>query len=172
MDPDLAGAAATAIRHRDAVIGLVINPVAGIGGPAGLKGSDGERTQAIAAGRGAVSRSVERAGIALAALAEARPDPVVLTASGPMGEDAVRRAGLVADVCVRIDGPTTGASTTTAVRTMIDSGAELIIFAGGDGTDVRRAEPARPGPPQRSTARAQLETDTRSHSMMPRGGWS
>ncbi|MEU4580058.1 hypothetical protein [Nonomuraea sp. NPDC023979] len=42
-------------------IGLVVNPVAGLGGAAGLKGSDGAAAQRAALARGAVPRAAERA---------------------------------------------------------------------------------------------------------------
>jgi predicted polyphosphate/ATP-dependent NAD kinase len=77
------------------VIGLVVNPVAGVGGPAGLAGSDGADVQRLAASRGARSRVQERAALALAVLAAQHPGLEVVTAAGAMGADAVRAAGLV-----------------------------------------------------------------------------
>ena len=41
-------------------IGLVINPIAGIGGAAGLKGSDGAEVQELARSRGGAEHAVER----------------------------------------------------------------------------------------------------------------
>ncbi|GAA2861585.1 ATP-NAD kinase family protein [Microbacterium arabinogalactanolyticum] len=76
------------------MIGLVVNPVAGVGGPAGLAGSDGADVQRLAASRGAHSRAQERATIALRVLASRHPSLVVGTAAGAMGADAVRAAGL------------------------------------------------------------------------------
>ncbi|WP_136057600.1 ATP-NAD kinase family protein [Microbacterium sp. K22] len=77
------------------MIGLVVNPVAGVGGPAGLAGSDGADVQRLALARGARSRVQERAVIALTTLAERHPGLVVATVAGRMGADAVRAAGLV-----------------------------------------------------------------------------
>lgn len=77
------------------MIGLVVNPVAGVGGPAGLAGSDGADVQSLALARGSRSRVQERAAAALAVLAAQHPSLVVLTAAGAMGADAVRAAGLV-----------------------------------------------------------------------------
>lgn len=42
-------------------VGLVVNPVAGLGGAAGLKGSDGAEVQRAALARGATPRAGERA---------------------------------------------------------------------------------------------------------------
>ncbi|WP_311258393.1 NAD(+)/NADH kinase [Microbacterium sp. WCS2018Hpa-9] len=77
------------------MIGLVVNPVAGVGGPAGLAGSDGADVQRLAASRGARSHVQERAALALTVLAARHPGLEVVTAAGAMGADAVRAAGLV-----------------------------------------------------------------------------
>jgi len=47
-------------------LGLIINPLAGLGGPAALKGSDGVVAEALA--RGAATRAAERTRIALECL--------------------------------------------------------------------------------------------------------
>jgi predicted polyphosphate/ATP-dependent NAD kinase len=86
------------------VIGLVVNPVAGVGGPAGLAGSDGADVQRLAASRGAHSRAQERATIALQVLASRHPSLVIVTAAGTMGEDAVRDAGLHSRVVYAASG--------------------------------------------------------------------
>ena len=51
-------------------LGLIINPLAGIGGPAALKGSDGAETVAAARASGAVSQVVRRVTKALSPLLE------------------------------------------------------------------------------------------------------
>lgn len=127
------------------VLALVVNPVAGLGGPAGLKGSDGRAVQRDARARGARARAGDRAVAALRTLAVSAPGAVVLTAAGAMGEDAVRTAGLTPRVVwAPRSGVTTGADTTAAVRAVLAAGAELVLFAGGDGTarDVCGALPA------------------------------
>ncbi len=117
------------------MLGLVVNPVAGVGGPAGLAGSDGADVQAAAAHRGATPRAGERAALALGALS---PGTVVLTAAGAMGADAVVAAGLEPRVVyvpgAAGEGGTTAADTTAAVRALVEAGATLVLFAGGDGT--------------------------------------
>lgn len=118
------------------MIGLVVNPVAGIGGPAGLAGSDGADVQSLATARGAAPHSGERAAIALSALPAGT---TVRTASGAMGADAVLAAGLTPRIVytperTRVDSPTSPADTTAAVRALVAAGATLVLFAGGDGT--------------------------------------
>ncbi|MFC9917272.1 ATP-NAD kinase family protein [Agromyces binzhouensis] len=116
------------------MIGFIVNPVAGIGGPAGLAGSDGADVQRRAAERGARSRAAERAATALAVVAAGRPDEHVVTAAGPMGEDAVRSAGLRPIVVWHPRDPSSSSDTTDAARALADVGVELVLFAGGDGT--------------------------------------
>ncbi|MDL9979435.1 ATP-NAD kinase family protein [Microbacterium sp. ASV49] len=113
------------------MLGLIVNPIAGVGGPAGLAGSDGADVQRSALARGASARASARAALALGSL------PVgttVLTAAGAMGEDAVRAAGLEAVVVFEPGDPTSSADTTAATRALVAAGATLILFAGGDGT--------------------------------------
>lgn len=116
-------------------LGLVVNPVAGLGGPAGLKGSDGRHTQELARARGASPSAGDRAGRMLQVLAAGAPGLDLVTAGGPMGADAVAAAGLHADV-VWAPAPvgTNGADTTAAVTALVAAGTDLVIFVGGDGT--------------------------------------
>lgn len=65
-------------------LGLIINPVAGIGGAVGLKGSDGMVAEALA--RGAVPKARERARQALLPLCELTTSFELLTVAGEMGE--------------------------------------------------------------------------------------
>lgn len=118
------------------MLSLVVNPVAGVGGSAGLAGSDGVAVQREAAARGGVPRAAARAAAALRVVADTHPQAEVLTAAGSMGEDAVRAAGLVPRIVYApADTDTTDAAdTTAAVRTVWEAGATLVLFAGGDGT--------------------------------------
>jgi predicted polyphosphate/ATP-dependent NAD kinase len=115
-------------------LGLLVNPVAGVGGPAGLKGSDGASVQAAALERGGALHAGERGIRALAAVAAARPGATIVTASGAMGADAVRAAGLTARVVYEAPSTSTGADTTAAAAAIVAAGASLLLFVGGDGT--------------------------------------
>ena len=116
------------------MLGLVVNPIAGVGGPAGLAGSDGAAVQRRATELGAVPRAAERALVALSVVAATRPGARVLTAAGPMGEHVVRAAGLDPVVVFHADAPTSADDTSAATRAIADAGASLVLFAGGDGT--------------------------------------
>jgi len=126
-------------------VGLVVNPLAGIGGPAGLAGSDGAAVQREALRRGGRPRASSRAVEALRVLAAAHPGAEVLTAAGAMGEDAVREAGLVARVVYSPTSTSTSPDDTArAAAALHGAGATLVLFAGGDGTarDVARGLPS------------------------------
>jgi predicted polyphosphate/ATP-dependent NAD kinase len=121
-------------------LGLVVNPIAGMGGPLGFKGTDGW-TVADLVRAGGVARSSERAAQALALLAGV-PTVKILTAQGFMGAAAVETAGRQSQIIHHPQGPaTTSSDTIAAVRAMAAAGCQLILFAGGDGTarDVHRA---------------------------------
>tara|TARA_Y100000310_G_C20688079_1_gene820383 strand:- start:112 stop:1239 length:1128 start_codon:yes stop_codon:yes gene_type:complete len=116
-------------------LAILLNPLAGLGGAVALKGSDGQETVAKARSLGARSRVSERAGTALAALASHKLQFQLLTYPGEMGADACRRAGMQANVVGSIDpGQTTAADTKAAIHEFQEIGADLILFAGGDGT--------------------------------------
>jgi predicted polyphosphate/ATP-dependent NAD kinase len=118
-------------------IGIVINPLAGLGGAVGLKGSDGSGTVAQAYARRASFDARVRALPALLQL-RAAADVAhfrVITVAGAMGEDSCRIAGLEARVVAWPAGsPSSSADTALACRAFIDAGVDLILFAGGDGT--------------------------------------
>ena len=116
-------------------IGLVVNPVAGMGGRVGLKGTDGPGALEQARRLGARPEASERAAEALRTLARLVPAVDVLTYAGPMGADAARTAELSLQVVGGVDAEvTTREDTHAAVRAFDDAEVDLILFAGGDGT--------------------------------------
>ncbi len=127
---------------RPPLVGLVVNPIAGLGGSVGLKGTDGPDVVTRALALGAVPHATDRAATALRSLATAwgahRPDgqpPVLLTGAGGLGADATRAAGVAATVVdTHPDDPTTARDTQRLVERLVTSGVDLLLFAGGDGT--------------------------------------
>lgn len=116
-------------------LGLIVNPVAGIGGRVGLKGSDGEDIIKRAVELGAVKLSPGRAVEALRRIARIREQIEIITYPGEMGEDEVKEAGLQPTVIGSIAHVnTTREDTIEAARTMAEMEVDLILFAGGDGT--------------------------------------
>jgi len=116
-------------------LGLIINPWAGIGGPAGLKGSDGGETVAQALAAGIEPQSHKRAAIALEALNPFRDKLEILCFAGDMGATTARALGFsVREVGAADSFPSTPSDTEKAARAIRDVGADLIVFIGGDGT--------------------------------------
>ncbi|WP_439828956.1 ATP-NAD kinase family protein [Aeromonas veronii] len=114
-------------------LGFIINPVAGIGGAVGLKGSDGVVAEALA--RGAVPKAQERARQALLPLCELSVPFELLTVAGEMGEAVARELGLPCRVIYQPAGESTSADDTRhAAGLMREAGVDLLLFAGGDGT--------------------------------------
>ena len=117
-------------------LGLVVNPLAGLGGPLALKGSDGPRLP-LPLAPGTLSHAERRARVALRELSLGCPEVEVVTYPGPMGELATDAAGLSARIVGRLpSGGTSGRDTRWAIRELIGVGVDLILFAGGDGTAV------------------------------------
>ena len=128
-------------------LGLIINPIAGIGGRVGLKGSDGLDVQRHALELGAVPLAGERAAVALEVLRPLAGKIELLTAPGAMGEDVARRCRFEPKLTAKdaknakedlnLRGSileTTAEDTRRAAQSMRDAGVDLILFAGGDGT--------------------------------------
>ena len=118
-------------------LGLIVNPLAGIGGSVALKGSDGKEIVAEARLRGAELRAPQRAHRALAVVSEglSADSLSITTYPGPMGEDMARQNGFVPEVIGDIDPQvTTSADTEMAAKEMAAMGLDLIVFVGGDGT--------------------------------------
>jgi NAD+ kinase len=120
-------------------IGVVVNPIAGMGGRVGLKGTDGKVAEAR--DRGAEPRAPGRAVEALSALRTSDDDVELLTWGDPMGAGAAREAGFDPTVVGSPAGTeTTGEDTKAAVRAFVEREVDLVLFVGGDGTAVDVAE--------------------------------
>ncbi len=116
-------------------LGVIVNPVAGMGGRVGLKGSDGVEILRRARELGARPEAPGRMALALKAVSEFQDQARLLTYPGQMGEESCALAGLPATVIGRTEGEeTTPEDTRRAARQMAAAGADLILFAGGDGT--------------------------------------
>ena len=74
-------------------LGLIINPIAGIGGRVGLKGSDGLEIQQQALALGAVPLAQQRTAIALDVLKPLAADLELLTVPDNMGEPTAKKCG-------------------------------------------------------------------------------
>ena len=111
-------------------IGLIINPIAGMGGRVGLKGTDGEEILRAAIKRDAAPMAQDRASQALEALKNAEIQWV--TWGGPMGEDVLRGLGFAPKILGSPLGEKTGREDTLrAAEAMLEAKPDLIVFTGG-----------------------------------------
>jgi predicted polyphosphate/ATP-dependent NAD kinase len=116
-------------------LGLIVNPIAGMGGRVGLKGTDGVLKEAIA--RGAKPIAPKRAKDFLQKLKEnTTGTPMeILTCPSIMGEKEAEKVGFSIQVLpMKIGEETTAEDTKTAIRLMMKMEVDLIVFVGGDGT--------------------------------------
>jgi len=126
-------------------LGLIVNPIAGMGGAVGLKGSDTPEIVARARELGAMPQAPSRAGEALGAIAATAKTKMPLelyAATGDMGEIEARAAGFSPHpIGVVQEGDTGAEDSVRAAQAMVAMPVDLILFAGGDGTarDLVRA---------------------------------
>jgi predicted polyphosphate/ATP-dependent NAD kinase len=115
-------------------IALLVNPIAGMGGKVGLKGTDGVLEDAIKKGAEPVAPAKVR--IFLGTLKDTMTARNIEwhTAGGDMGESALGEAGLAHLVDYTPTGKTTADDTKKACREFLKNGCELVVFCGGDGT--------------------------------------
>ena len=118
-------------------VGLVVNPIAGMGGPVGLKGTDGREVLEQARRRGALPVAGARADRALARLENRCAGLHLVAAAGAMGADLAAAHAFQTEVVSRRQGEraaTTADDTRAAAAEFERRNVELILFAGGDGT--------------------------------------
>ncbi len=115
-------------------VGLIINPVAGMGGKVGLKGTDGPEIVEKARAMGARPESSDKAAIALHPLIDVKDEIKLVTCPGEMGANTARRCGFEPELIAGIEQPTTAEDTEKAAKEMLEKGVDLLLFAGGDGT--------------------------------------
>jgi predicted polyphosphate/ATP-dependent NAD kinase len=119
-------------------IGLLVNPIAGMGGRVGLKGTDGVVEEAIK--RGATPVAPGRALEFLTALESVLGSKVgdeigLITCPGTMGEDVAQEAGLRHEVIdIDIENSTNAEDTKDCVLALYEEEVRLLVFVGGDGT--------------------------------------
>ncbi|MFC1583769.1 ATP-NAD kinase family protein [Candidatus Neomarinimicrobiota bacterium] len=116
-------------------IGLIVNPIAGMGGRVGLKGTDGPAILARAKELGASPVSGIRASITLEKLLKLTEDIELTCAPGDMGETIARAAGFTPEVVGEpIPDESTRSDTIRCAKQLKDARIDLLLFAGGDGT--------------------------------------
>lgn len=122
-------------------VGLIVNPIAGMGGRVGLKGTDGAEVLQKALALGAVPEAGAKAARALERLLPIKDQLIIVTCAGAMGEAVAQQLGFATEVVYRPQGTrddgafsTTGQDTRAGARAIVESGVAILLFAGGDGT--------------------------------------
>jgi predicted polyphosphate/ATP-dependent NAD kinase len=124
-----------AIGSMQKKLGLIVNPIAGMGGRVGLKGTDGSDIFAKAIDLGAKPVSPARIVETLRIINRSGLKFDLITYPREMGEDEAREAGLEARVVGEIvSGKTSAEDTKRAAREILAEGMDLLLIGGGDGT--------------------------------------
>jgi predicted polyphosphate/ATP-dependent NAD kinase len=122
-------------------LGFIVNPVAGMGGAVGLKGTDGKQTLKKAVSLGAKPIASQRAETFLAELSTAKANLKLLVGAGFMGESEAKKYGFSLEIKGQVRKETNSEDTKKAAKAILDSGVDLLVFCGGDGTarDIQEA---------------------------------
>ena len=116
-------------------LGFIVNPIAGMGGRVGLKGTDGIEVLQKARQLGARAESPKRALTAIKLAVGTKHSMEIITYPRQMGEYECRKAGFSPKVIGSLnDDITTSEDTQKAASQLIAEGIDLLMFAGGDGT--------------------------------------
>lgn len=115
-------------------LGFIVNPIAGMGGKVGLKGTDGAEVLKKAIELGAYPEAGIKAKKALEVLIPYKNQVEIITSPGPMGEDISKEAGFKPIVIGEMKGTTGPEDTEMVAKEMVHEKIDLLLFAGGDGT--------------------------------------
>lgn len=117
-------------------VGLVVNPLAGLGGSVALKGSDGADTAARALALGATAKAPLRVAQALQVLQPYQAQLQFVTGAGALGADVLEAQGFSYEICYQAQQQPSTAADTRALAQCIaaEHAVDLLLFAGGDGT--------------------------------------
>lgn len=115
--------------------GLIINPIAGVGGPLAFKGSDDAECIQQALRDGAEAKAQQRCLQALSGLVPLAERCHFVTCSGAMGEQVLTELGLNFELLAE-DVPeyTSAEHTRWAAQQMQARAVDVLLFVGGDGT--------------------------------------
>ncbi len=126
---------------RVKTVGLIVNPVAGMGGAVGLKGTDGKAIVNRAKSLGAKPVAPVRAEAFLSELKPVKHEVQFVVGAGSMGEDEAESVGFTYTVLGKRRKETSDEDTVAIAKKMVGAGVSLLVFCGGDGTarDILKA---------------------------------
>ena len=120
--------------ERAMILGLIVNPIAGMGGAVGLKGTDGEDILRKAIELGAKPVAPGRAKEFLKAFEPMKSKVELLAGAGLMGELEALECDYKPKVFGERKERTTAQDTKEIAKLMLEHGLDLLVFCGGDGT--------------------------------------
>jgi predicted polyphosphate/ATP-dependent NAD kinase len=115
-------------------IGLIVNPIAGMGGIVGLKGTDGQAILDKAVSLGAKPIAPARAESFLAELSAAKKSLRLVVGAGAMGENEAKRCSFTCTAVGERKKETNAEDTKKIAERIKEIGVDLLVFCGGDGT--------------------------------------
>jgi predicted polyphosphate/ATP-dependent NAD kinase len=116
------------------IVGFIVNPVAGMGGAVGLKGTNGKGILEKAVSLGAKPIAPARAESFLRELKPVQERIKLVVGAGSMGEDEAKNCGFSCTVLGERKKETSAEDTTKIAEKIKEIGASLLVFCGGDGT--------------------------------------
>ncbi len=115
-------------------VGFIVNPIAGMGGAVGLKGTDREEILDEAIALGAKPVAPERAKVFLSELEDFGNHAKLLVGAGSLGEDEAKATELVFTIVGERRKVTTAEDTRKTAQMMANAHVDMLVFCGGDGT--------------------------------------
>lgn len=120
------------ITNKRFRLALIINPYAGIGGEAALKGSDGQTEQALA--YSSELRTPKRTQRFLQALGDCLPAIDFITAEGLMGQQVLEQENATVRYIAKVEQPSKASDSKRVALELAQQQPDLLVFVGGDGT--------------------------------------
>ena len=115
-------------------VGFIVNPIAGMGGAVGLKGTDGKDVLEKAVTLGAKPVAPSRAEQFLEELKATNLGVQLFAGAGMMGETEAENVGIGCSVFGMKREQTSNRDTVEVAKRIVEDGVDLLVFCGGDGT--------------------------------------
>jgi predicted polyphosphate/ATP-dependent NAD kinase len=122
------------ISKQTKKVGFIVNPIAGMGGAVGLKGTDGQEILAKAVTLGAKQVAPTRAETFLFELKPIKEEVHLFVGAGLMGENEAKNNNFYYKVFGKQKMYTRPEDTIEMAKSILKEGVDLLIFCGGDGT--------------------------------------
>jgi predicted polyphosphate/ATP-dependent NAD kinase len=115
-------------------VGFIVNPIAGMGGAVGLKGTDSKAILNQAIALGAKPIATQRAETFLTQLSPVKESLKMIVGPGAMGQYQAQNCGFNCKVVGESKKETTSRDTQFIAKSIVAGGIDLLVFCGGDGT--------------------------------------